>query len=50
MGKGGMPGGMDPSQMDPKRWKQAAKQMAANCPAHGVALVCPAAYSGFGKE
>jgi signal recognition particle subunit SRP54 len=52
-GKGGMPAGMDPTQMDPKALEAAAKQMGGSMPGGlpglgGTAL--PPGLSGFGKK
>ncbi len=52
-GKGGMPAGMDPTQMDPKALEAAAKQMGSSMPGGlpglgGAAL--PPGLSGFGKK
>jgi signal recognition particle subunit SRP54 len=55
MGKGGLPGGMpagmDPSQMDPKALEQAAKQMGmgGKLPSLG-GMGLPGGLSGFGKK
>ena len=59
-GKGGMPGGlpagMDPSQMDPKALEAAAKQMGAQgglpggLPGLGAGAGLPPGLSGFGKK
>lgn len=53
-GKGGMPAGMDPSQMDPKALEAAAKQMGAKggipgLPGMGGGAL-PPGLSGFGKK
>jgi signal recognition particle subunit SRP54 len=54
-GKGGMPAGMDPSQMDPKALEAAAKQMGASggmpggLPGLGGGAL-PPGLSGFGKK
>ena len=54
-GKGGMPAGMDPSQMDPKALEAAAKQMGAGggmpggLPGLGGSAL-PPGLSGFGKK
>ena len=56
MGKGGgMPAGMDPSQMDPKALEAAAKQMGAGLPGKlpglgGMGGGLPGGLSGFGKK
>ena len=56
MGKGGLPGGMpagmDPSQMDPKALEQAAKQMGmgGKLPGLGGMGGLPGGLSGFGKK
>ncbi len=58
MGKGGMPGGMDPSQMDPKALEAAAKQMGGKLPGGlggmggglGGGMGLPGGLSGFGKK
>ncbi|MGR3367560.1 MAG: signal recognition particle protein [Sagittula sp.] len=54
-GKGGMPPGMDPSQMDPKALEAAAKQMSARggmpgLPGAGGGSALPPGLSGFGKK
>ena len=54
-GKGGMPGGMDPSQMDPKALEAAAKQMGKGLPGGGGipglgGSALPPGLSGFGKK
>ncbi len=54
-GKGGMPPGMDPSQMDPKALEAAAKQMSARggmpgLPGAGGGGALPPGLSGFGKK
>ncbi|WP_292289238.1 signal recognition particle protein [Marivita sp.] len=52
-GKGGMPEGMDPSQMDPKALEQAAKAMGAKggMPGLGGGMGgLPPGLSGFGKK
>ena len=55
MGKGGMPEGMDPSQMDPKQLEQAAKAlggkggMPGGLPGLGGGAL-PPGLSGFGKK
>jgi len=51
-GKGGMPEGMDPSQMDPKALEQAAKAMGAKggMPGMGGGMGLPPGLSGFGKK
>ncbi|AUC53283.1 signal recognition particle protein [Sagittula sp. P11] len=54
-GKGGMPPGMDPSQMDPKALEAAAKQMSARggmpgLPGAGSGSALPPGLSGFGKK
>ncbi|MGH1424135.1 MAG: signal recognition particle protein [Pseudooceanicola sp.] len=46
-GKGGMPDGMDPSQMDPKALEQAAKQMGGKLPG-GMAGGLPGGLPGLG--
>ena len=55
MGKGGLPGGMpagmDPSQMDPKVLEQAAKQMGMGGKLPGLGgMGLPGGLSGFGKK
>jgi len=55
MGKGGLPGGMpagmDPSQMDPKALEQAAKQMGMGGKLPGLGgMGLPGGLSGFGKK
>ena len=55
MGKGGLPGGMpagmDPSQMDPKALEQAAKQMGMGGKLPGLGgMGLPGGVSGFGKK
>ncbi|SFE49422.1 signal recognition particle protein [Roseivivax sediminis] len=57
-GKGGMPGGMDPSQMDPKQLEAAAKAMGGKMPGGmggpgggmGGGQGLPPGMSGFGKK
>ena len=54
-GKGGMPGGMDPSQMDPKALEEAAKamgggKMPGGLPGLGGGAGLPPGLSGFGKK
>ncbi|QOL81640.1 signal recognition particle protein [Pseudooceanicola spongiae] len=56
-GKGGMPAGMDPSQMDPKALEQAAKAMGSGkggmppgFPGMGGGSALPPGLSGFGKK
>ncbi|MGC9368151.1 MAG: signal recognition particle protein [Paracoccaceae bacterium] len=50
-GKGGMPAGMDPSQMDPKALEAAAKQMGAGGGLPGLGgNALPPGLSGFGKK
>ncbi|MDA7423612.1 signal recognition particle protein [Thalassococcus lentus] len=51
-GKGGMPAGMDPSQMDPKALEQAAKAMGGpgGLPGMGGGAALPPGLSGFGKK
>ena len=52
-GKGGMPGGMDPSQMDPKALEQAAKAMSKGGGLPGLGgggMPLPPGLSGFGKK
>ena len=55
MGKGGLPGGMpagmDPSQMDPKALEQAAKKMGMGGKLPGLGgMGLPGGLSGFGKK
>ena len=55
MGKGGLPGGMpagmDPSQMDPKALEQVAKQMGMGGKLPGLGgMGLPGGLSGFGKK
>jgi signal recognition particle subunit SRP54 len=57
---GGLPAGMDPSQMDPKALEAAAKQMGASgglggglgsgLPGLGGGMALPPGLSGFGKK
>mgnify|MGYP000043385659 CR=1 FL=1 len=47
---GGMPAGMDPSQMDQKALEQAAKQMGGGLPGLGGGAALPPGLSGFGKK
>ena len=55
-GKGGMPAGLDPSQMDPKALEAAAKQLGAKgslpggLPGLGGGMGLPPGLSGFGKK
>jgi signal recognition particle subunit SRP54 len=51
-GKGGMPEGMDPSQMDPKALEAAAKAMGGKggFPGMGGGMGLPPGLSGFGKK
>ncbi|EBA05863.1 signal recognition particle protein [Sagittula stellata] len=54
-GKGGMPPGMDPSQMDPKALEAAARQMSARggmpgLPGAGGGSALPPGLSGLGKK
>ncbi|ETW13428.1 signal recognition particle protein [Roseivivax marinus] len=53
-GKGGMPEGMDPSQMDPKQLEAAAKAMGGKMPGGmggmGGGAGLPQGLSGFGKK
>lgn len=55
-GKGGMPAGMGPSQMDPKALEAAAKQLGAKggipggLPGLGSGMGLPPGLSGFGKK
>ncbi|NIZ10738.1 signal recognition particle protein [Pseudooceanicola sp. HF7] len=51
LGKGGMPGGMDPSQMDPKALEEAAKAMGGKGGLPGLGGGgLPSGLSGFGKK
>jgi signal recognition particle subunit SRP54 len=53
---GGLPAGMDPSQMDPKALEATAKQMGASgglgsgLPGLGGGMALPPGLSGFGKK
>jgi len=48
---GGMPAGMDPSQMDPKALEAAAKQMGMGGKLPGLGgMGLPGGLSGFGKK
>jgi signal recognition particle subunit SRP54 len=47
---GGMPGGMDPSQMDPQALEAAAKQLGGKLPGLGGGMGLPSGLSGFGKK
>ncbi len=49
-GGGGMPAGMDPSQMDQKALEQAARQMGGGMPGLGGGQGLPSGLSGFGKK